>query len=992
MRTPPARGRPTESFFPLPLRADAPQGRRFPASWDNLPVFSGFPEFPFLFLELSQGGCYPTGGAVQGDGSQNWDGLTRKWKPPDMRKPRQRVLVIWLLLMGGAPLGAADVLGAPETIRVQLPGEHRFRFAGMYAAISKGFYEAAGLDVRLLEGGSGKEAVAEVISGRAEYGVSGPQLLLHHIRGAPVVVLAAVFQHSAEALMITAGSGINRPQDLHGRRVMIRPKRDVAIEALLRRTETGGTKIQRLPHSGDFRDLMDGRVDAMSGDLTYAPYFMERQGVLALRLRPSRYGIDFYGDCLFTSQAERTAHPQRVRAFRQATLRGWIYAMDHPEELIKLIRLRYDPEQTLPYLRFESLVMRQLLLTDLVEMGHMSRTRWQHIAAVYRELDMIPSDGVLDPDGFLFDPDTPEWVQWIPWVLALTAGCGFLAAVYALVMTVFNARLNAQVRERTAALEASNRRLAEEIADRRGAEAALRQSQARYALVIQGSNDGIWDWDLRNDSVYFSTRYKEILGFTDAEFSNETDQWRGRIHPEDYAAVMAAHEAYWRHETDIFRVEYRLRARDGSYRWIMGRGACIWDADGRPIRMAGSHTDITQRKRAEAEVNALRRLLQNIIDSLPSAIIGVDDQGRVTHWNREAWRETGLTAKEAGGRPFVEVFSPLETLRDSVAAAIQGRRSYRDMRVLVPETDGMRHLEVTVSPLLRTDNAGAVIRVDDTTERVRMEEVMIQSEKMMSVGGLAAGMAHEINNPLGTIMANAQLIWSRLSGDLPANRQAAAQCGLPWEALADYLKQREIRRRLDGILEAGERAAEIVENMLRFSRKNDSRIVPVSLGSLVDQTVALAQNHPSVKQAMDGGLEILREMSPELPPVPCAATEIQQVLLNLLINACQAIETGGPTEGRITVRTRREGDWARLDVGDDGPGMEETVRRRVFEPFFTTKSPGLGTGLGLSVAYFIVTENHGGTLTVASAPGHGATFTVRLPLSGRQGAAFPFTN
>ena len=900
--------------------------------------------------------------------------------------------MIWLVLMGCTPLGAADVWGAPETIRVQLPGEHRFRFAGMYAAISKGFYKAAGLDVRLVEGGSGKETVDEVISGRAEYGVSGPQLLLHYIRGAPVVVLAAVFQHSAEALIITAGSGINRPQDLHGRRVMIRPKRDVAIEALLRRTERDSTKIQRVPHSGDFRDLMAGRVDAMSGDLTYVPYFMERRGVLALRLRPSRYGIDFYGDCLFTSQAERTAHPQRVRAFRQATLRGWIYAMDHPEELIKLIRLRYDPEQTLPYLRFESLVMRQLLLTDLVEMGHMSQTRWRHIAAIYRELDMIPSDGGVELDGFLFDPDTPEWVQWIPWVLALTAGCGFLAAVYALVMTVFNARLNAQVRERTAALEASNQRLAEEIADRRQAEAALRQSQARYALVIQGSNDGIWDWDLRNDSVYFSTRYKEILGFTDQEFANETDQWRSRIHPEDYAAVMAAHEAYWRHETDIFRVEYRLRARDGSYRWIMGRGACIWDADGRPIRMAGSHTDITQRKRAEAEVNALRRLLQNIIDSLPSAIIGVDDQGRVTHWNREAWRETGRTAQEACGRPFAEVYAALETLQDSVAAAIQGRRSYRDMRVLVPETDGIRYLEVTVSPLLRTEDAGAVIRVDDTTERVRMEEVMIQSEKMMSVGGLAAGMAHEINNPLGTIMANAQLIWSRLSGDLPANRRAAAQCGLPWEALADYLKQREIRRRLDGILEAGERAAEIVENMLRFSRKNDSRIAAVSLGSLVDQTVALAQNHPSVKQAMDGGLEILREISPELPPVPCAATEIQQVMLNLLINACQAIETGEPTEGRITVRTRREGDWARFDVGDNGPGMEETVRRRVFEPFFTTKSPGLGTGLGLSVAYFIVTENHGGTLTVASAPGHGATFTVRLPLSSGRGAAFSVTD
>lgn len=900
---------------------------------------------------------------------------------------RAGILGVFLAALACVPPAAAESPESRDTIRVQLPGNHRFRFAGLYAAISKGFFGAAGLEVQLREGGVDVDPVAEVVAGRAEYGVSGPELLPRHFRGEPVVALAAIFQHAAEALIIRAGAGINRAEDLAGRRVMTRPERDVTIEAMLRRADLAPGDVQWVPHSGDFRDLTSGRVDAMSGDVTHEPYFMERRGVLALHLRPARRGIDFYGDCLFTSRAERADHPERVRSFRRETLRGWDYAMRHPEEIIKLIQLRYDPERTLPYLRFESLVMRQLILPDLVEMGHMSLTRWRHIAEVYRELDMIPENAVFVPETFLFDPDAPTLHPWVPWALGITAGVGALVGLYALILTVFHGRLNSQVRERTAELETSNRRLAREIAERRQVEAALRRSEARYSLVLRGSNDGIWDWNLRTDAVYFSPRYKEILGYADGEFPNHTDEWRRRLHPEDRADVMAAHEAYWRGDTEAFRVEYRLRARDGTYRWILGRGACIWDADGAPLRMAGSHTDITERKRAEAEVNALRRLLQSLIDALPSAIIGVDGRGRVTHWNREAWKETGRTAAEAAGRPFATVFPVLEEQAAPMAAAIRARRPYRESRLSAPGPEGVRYLDVTVSPLSATDQDGAVIRVDDATERIRMEEMMMQSEKMLSVGGLAAGMAHEINNPLGTIVANAQLVWSRLTGDLPANRRAAEACGLGWEALADYLQAREIRARLDGILDAGERAAAIVENMLRFSRKSDSRISEASLTSLVDQTVALARNDIVVRRGLDGGrLEIRRNFSPDLPPVPCASNEIQQVLLNLLVNAAQAIEAEG-TPGWIEVRTGREaGPWARVDVIDSGPGMTEAVRRRIFEPFFTTKPTGMGTGLGLSVAYFIVTVNHGGTLTAVSSPGNGATVTLRLPIAQRKAA------
>ena len=894
-------------------------------------------------------------------------------------------LVMLLALMPGRP--AAREADPGEVIRVQLNGRHRFRFAGFYAADSKGFYRAAGLKVELAAGGPDRDHVAEVISGRAQYGVSGADLLPRRLRGEPVRALAAIFQHSPEVLVVRADRGVNGPRDLIGRRVVTDPDKNVAVEAMLRSADVSPSDIRRVTPSGDFVDLVDlveGRGDAISGGKTYTPYHMERRSVLSATLQPASHEIDFYGDILFTSEAEWTENPKRVREFRRATLRGWVYAMDHPEEIIELIRFRYGHELTVPYLRFESLVMRQLILPDVVEMGHMSATRWGHIAEAYRELGMIPEEVAFDPAEFLYEGDVPPAYPWAPWLVGVVAGGSFLVGVWALMLTVFNSRLNAQVRDRTAKLREANDQLNEEIKERRHVEEELRRAQERYALVIHGSNDGIWDWDLAADSVYFSPRWKEILGYADPELSNRIDEWRDRVHPDDYPAVLDAHERYWEGKTDSFQATYRLRARDGGYRWILGRATCVWDENGRPLRMTGSHSDITERKEAEAELAALRRLLRNIIDALPSAIVAVDPAGRVTHWSAEAANQAGLPADAAAGRPFDEVLPQLERRRDAILSAIRERRPYHQGRLSVPGPEEIRYFEIAATPLSRTEDAGAVIRVDDITGRVRMEEVMIQSEKMVSVGGLAAGMAHEINNPLGAIVANADLVWSRLAVALPVNREAAEECGLNWEALGRYLERRKVRARLDGILEAGRRAGEIVENMLQFSRKSGTLRSDLSLAELADRTIDLARNHADVKKALASGrLEIVRAFDPDLPPVPGAATEIQQVLFNLLANAFQSLEKCDPPRnpGRIELRTRRKGGWAEIEVADNGPGMREAVRRRVFEPFFTTKGPAQGTGLGLSVSYFIVAENHGGQMTAESFPGHGATFRIRLPLT-----------
>jgi len=388
-------------------------------------------------------------------------------------------------------------------------------------------------------------------------------------------------------------------------------------------------------------------------------------------------------------------------------------------------------------------------------------------------------------------------------------------------------------------------------------------------------------------------------------------------------------------------------------------------------------------KAQRQEMSQLRHFLQNIIDSMPSVLIGVDPDGRVTHWNMEATRVTGLPANEAQGQMLDTAFPGLKGQEEKVRKAISERSPQKSEKVSAIMAGMARHLDVMVYPLITNGIDGAVIRVDDVSQRVRIEEMMIQTEKMMSVGGLAAGMAHEINNPLGGVLQGAQNVIRRVSTQLPKNYEVARECGVDLEKVVAYLDKRDVIKLLGSIRECGERASHIVENMLSFSRRSESRRSPTRLDQLIDRTLELAANDYDLKKKYDfRHIKVVREYDRGLPEVPCVATEIQQVILNLVKNGAQAMfdRQGSAAPPQITVRLRRTDSGIQMEVEDNGPGMEEKIRKRVFEPFFTTKEAGIGTGLGLSVSYFIITNNHKGTMEVESSQGKGTSFIITLPL------------
>ncbi len=291
------------------------------------------------------------------------------------------------------------------------------------------------------------------------------------------------------------------------------------------------------------------------------------------------------------------------------------------------------------------------------------------------------------------------------------------------------------------------------------------------------------------------------------------------------------------------------------------------------------------------------------------------------------------------------------------------------------------------SPIL-SDNQPVGVRgvALDLSERKKTEEIMIQTEKMMSVGGFAAGMAHEINSPLAGMIQSAQVLQNRLTKSLPANDKAAEKLGTSMAVIRQFMEERGIVRLIDNITQSGFRASKIIRNMLNFAKKGDSVKRPCKLDKILDDTVELAQYDYNLKKKFDfKDIEIVREYSPDQPPVLCEQSKIQQVVFNLIKNASQAMDTPNSNQENddppiITLRLSKQFNWALIEIIDNGPGMEEETRNRIFEPFFTTKGLDKGTGLGLSVSYYIIVDDHGGEMNVDSEPGKGTAFSIRLPL------------
>ncbi len=598
--------------------------------------------------------------------------------------------------------GAAGVLhaadaGAAEKVAIQLKWQHQFQFAGYYAAQDQGYYRDAGLDVTLLEATPGSDPVQAVAEGRAQYGVGNTTLLLARALGQPVVVLASVFQHSAAALLVRHGPD-GKPRPWPGSRIMMAANNE-ELTAYLKKTGVRYDSMVQLAHTYNFDDFLAGRVDAMSFYTTQALFALERSKVPFEVRSPRSAGLDFYGDVLYTTESELREHPARAEALRQATLRGWHYAMAHPAEMADLIRARYPERHSREQLMHEAAQMVPLLQQDLVELGYSNPERWQAIARAYREQGMLPADFRLD--GFLYQPRVVHPL--------LRYGLPVLGAVILLAAAIAIWRLRRQA-----------------LALRR-ARLELTRSESVAGLALEGSGEGVWEWQLDAGKLILSARSRQLLGHDEqAPYPSSLEQWRSDIHPDDMARVDRNVDEYLAasavHDTR-FVVEHRMRCRDGSWKWLLARGTVVERAaDGRPLRAMGTFADITERANDE------EARLCAVIDATPGAMLIADRDGRVRYANPACARSFGAEDNLAGRS--MEQLAP-DTMRSTGRARELFARPGLPGRVMnAHRADGSTFpAMVHLAPLDLGGQQLVMVTLRDMTQRQRAEEAMHASSE-----------------------------------------------------------------------------------------------------------------------------------------------------------------------------------------------------------------------------------------------------------------------
>ena len=497
-----------------------------------------------------------------------------------------------------------------------------------------------------------------------------------------------------------------------------------------------------------------------------------------------------------------------------------------------------------------------------------------------------------------------------------------------------------------------------DVTDQRKAERAVRVTDERFKFVAKATNDVIWDWDIRTNSLVWNDSVESVFGHHQNKIYPEIQWWHDHIHPEDRDRVIASIKAVVDSSGSSWSDHYRYRRGDGTYASVMDRGYIARDNTGTPVRMIGAMTDVTERSRSEAAI----RFQAQLLNAVQQAVVATDPEGHVIFWNTFAERLYGWAAEEAVGKQ-IEELTPSPFLRQHATEIFErgvAGESWTGEFLVQGKSGRAFPALLTTSPV--RDEHGTVlgfVRVSiDLTERRNLEEQFRQSQKMDAVGRLAGGIAHDFNNLLTVIRLNTEIIMEGFD---------------PTDPRSEDVKQ---------IRSAAERASALTRQLLAFSRKQ------ILQPRVLDLNTVVASVEPMLRRLIGEDIVIVSNCTAR-GYVVADPGQLEQILVNLVVNARDAMPQGGT----ISVETQNveldetytsehapvvAGRYVMLAVGDTGVGMSRDTREHAFDPFFTTKEAGKGTGLGLATVYGIVKQS-GGYVWIYSEPGHGTTLKLYFP-------------
>jgi len=493
---------------------------------------------------------------------------------------------------------------------------------------------------------------------------------------------------------------------------------------------------------------------------------------------------------------------------------------------------------------------------------------------------------------------------------------------------------------------------ARDVSERKEAEEALRESEERYRTILEEMGDGYFEVTLAGKYTFVNDSMCLIMGYSKEEMLGM--DYRVLTPQDDAGRVHKVYNEMYRTGRPLERFSAELIRKGGGRRFCEVSASLLRNRAGEVIGFRGVHRDITERKEAEEALGRWEEKHRTILEDMEDSYFEVDLAGNLTFANDSTCRSLGYPREETVGMNYRD-FTSEEDVGVVYQAFNQVYRTgqpARDISWTVVRKDGTRGIvEASVFPL--RDDEGEIIGFRgigrDVTERRAVQQQLLMSSKLASIGELASGVAHELNNPLTGIMGYAQLL--------------TAKQNVPQDVKVD----------LDRIYGESQRAAKIVQNLLSFARRRKPEKSYFDVNELVQRVLELRDY-----ELRTSNIGVYVDVAADLPWTMADYHQIQQVLLNIIINSEQGVGEV-KRRGKIRITTGMKEGCIRISVADNGPGIPAEQVGNVFDPFFTTKEVGSGTGLGLSVCHGIITA-HGGNIYLESQKGRGTTFTVELPL------------
>ncbi len=502
----------------------------------------------------------------------------------------------------------------------------------------------------------------------------------------------------------------------------------------------------------------------------------------------------------------------------------------------------------------------------------------------------------------------------------------------------------------------------DDVTAQKQAEHEIIRKKNALSFALSGANSGMWDWNLGTNRVSFDENYYTMVGYEPFEFPMHFEEWERRVHPEDIDRVKTIIQDSLEKSENQFTAEFRFKTKTNGWMWILAQGRIVeWDTKGNPLRFIGLHTGIDQLKKTELELLESRENLRITLNSIGDAVIATDLNHNIVTMNPVAEQLTGWTEQEALGKPLGHIFH-IENASTGKKVTIPVEEALKTGQIvalanntsLIAKNGRKSQIADSAAPIINEKNelTGAVLVFRDVTEEYLLKNELQKIQQLEKIGALAGGLAHDFNNILSGIFGNITLAKMRITEDHPCIK---------------YLNQAEI---------SANRAKNLTNKLLTFAKGGEPVKDSVSLAKLVKEVAEFDLSGSNIK--------LIFHATDNLWPAEVDKGQIQQVFSNLVINAAQAMPTGGHLYIDLQNREYLEhqgtetkpGRYVQATIRDEGIGIDKARFLQIFDPYYSTKQTG--RGLGLATVYSIITKHHG-HIQVESTPGQGTLFTLHLP-------------